>query len=862
MTIAPGTFLGSYEILAPLGAGGMGEVFRARDTRIGRDVAIKVLPAAMTGDANGLRRFEQEARAAGGLNHPNLVTIHEFGLHEAAPFIVMELLEGETLRAAIGLGDANGTARLPVRKVIDYAAQVANGLAAAHDKGIVHRDLKPENIFVTSDGRVKILDFGLAKLAAHVDADTTETRTQKRNTEPGTVMGTADYMSPEQVRGQQVDHRSDIFSFGSILYEMLIGRRPFRGDCAADTMSAILHKDPPEVTPSRPNAPPAIERIARHCMEKNPSQRFQSAQDLAFDLATCSLESTGERPVMNRRRSSFVIGALALLMMVGAIGMAVGRRSVKPAERTKRAETLSFHQVTFRRGNIMHARFGPDGQTIYYGAALEGGGGQVYSSRADASEMHALGIMGDVVAVSPSGELAVIIKKHQPNVPNGTGTLATVPAGGGTPRELVSDTAAADWSPDGSDLAVMRFGRDGGQLGIEWPIGHQIAALKDANENLRISPDGHQVAFTEPNSGGSYIRVVDRSGREIAKVGPFVGGSNSFTWTRDSRAFIVAMNSSHGDTALLRCGLKSDCTSLSSAPRQITVHDIAADGRLLIEEGTSRDTLQIIDTHTGDQRDLSWLGGTVVAGISADGDALLIWEDGTAGAPQPGVYYRKTDGSPPVRLGDGYPLALSDDSNWVLAADRQRGAKLSLVPTGPGSSRTFAPPWSSVLSARFLPNGNRAIVVALDPTRVARAYELDLTTGVIRSAAPSLTGVARAVVSTNGKQLAVRTRQGTYVVEIAGRAATPIGGLTLNDVPISWSDDGRTLYIVPRTEVPPSIYRFDPATGRRNLVRRLVPADPSGVMNVGSVFMTSDGRTIAYSTFRAESSSLFIADSK
>src|SRR5256712_2463494 len=291
MTLAAGTHLGPYEILAPLGAGGMGEVYRARDTRLGRDVAVKVLPSTFSADADRLHRFEQEACAAGALNHPNILIVHDVGTHDGAPYVVSELLEGETLRQRIS------GAALAQRRAIDYALGIAHGLAAAHVKGIVHRDLKPENIFITKDGRVKILDFGIAKLTqAEGSPSQTDIPTRRVNTDPGVVMGTAGYMSPEQVRGQAVDHRSDIFSFGAILYEMLSGRRAFHGESAADTMSAILKEDPPDLSDTNQNISPALERLVNHCLEKNPEARFHSAQDLAFALEAIS----GASPVSSQ----------------------------------------------------------------------------------------------------------------------------------------------------------------------------------------------------------------------------------------------------------------------------------------------------------------------------------------------------------------------------------------------------------------------------------------------------------------------------------------------------------------------------------------------------------------------------------
>ncbi len=283
MTLASGTKLGPYEILAPLGAGGMGEVYRAKDPRLGRDVAIKVLPAALSSDPDRLRRFEQEARAAGVLNHPNLTAVYDVGTHEGAPYVVSELLEGETLRGRLAGG------AFTARKALGHALQIANGLAAAHEKGIVHRDLKPENIFVTPDGRVKILDFGLAKLTeAPGSTSQTNLPTAIPNTEPGVVLGTLGYMAPEQVRGKPADARSDIFSFGAILYEMLSGKRAFHGDSAADTMSAILLKDPPDLSATNQSVSPGLGRVVHHCLEKSPEQRFQSARDLAFDLESLS----------------------------------------------------------------------------------------------------------------------------------------------------------------------------------------------------------------------------------------------------------------------------------------------------------------------------------------------------------------------------------------------------------------------------------------------------------------------------------------------------------------------------------------------------------------------------------------------
>src|SRR6266498_267147 len=328
MAIEVGKSLGNYKVVSAIGAGGMGEVYRARDTKLGRDVAIKVLPASLSESAERLNRFEQEAQAAGALNHPNILVIHHIGIHDGAPYIVSELLEGETLRERMG------GAALPQRKAIDYALQIAKGLAAAHEKGIVHRDIKPDNIFITHDGRVKILDFGLAKLTSATDGNQSQTEvpTRKVNTDPGTVMGTMGYMSPEQLKGQAADHRSDIFSFGAILYEMLSGKRAFRGDSMAETMSAILREDPPDLSETNKTVSPALERLVRHCLEKNPEERFHSASDLAFAIESLSgaTTSSGQTetkaaalPALGpRTRERIAWGAGTVVLLVAALAFA------------------------------------------------------------------------------------------------------------------------------------------------------------------------------------------------------------------------------------------------------------------------------------------------------------------------------------------------------------------------------------------------------------------------------------------------------------------------------------------------------------------------------------------------------------
>jgi hypothetical protein len=507
MRLTAGNRLGTCEILAPLGAGGMGEVYRARDTVLGREVAVKVLPSGFAADPDRLRRFTQEAQAAAALNHPNILAIYHVGDQDGAPYIVSELLEGETLRDQLRAGS------LPVRRAVDVAMQVANGLASAHDKGIVHRDLKPENLFVTTDGRVKILDFGLAKLTRPEDsAPEGQHATVTAGTGAGMVLGTVGYMSPEQVRAQPVDARTDIFSLGAILYEMVSGKRAFQGDTPADTMSAILREEPPPLNAASAVVPPALERVVRHCLEKNPYERFQSARDLKFDLSEISpssASSSGQIPGASARPSSSTFGRTALLTTGAALLAAVAAAAGWWAHAPAAPRQPTFQRLTFRRGIVSTARFAPDGKTIVYGAAWEGAPLETFVVTADSPESRPLGVpRSDVHAVSASSELALSLRTGH-SLPPEAGILARAPLlGGAAPREVMSKVEFADWGPDGTMAVTLDTG-----LGdrLEYPIGTPLYEAPGPVHQIRVSPDGAWVAFQELVRGKSAIAVIDRT---------------------------------------------------------------------------------------------------------------------------------------------------------------------------------------------------------------------------------------------------------------------------------------------------------------------------------------------------------------
>ena len=513
MPLLSGTRLGPYEVLAPLGAGGMGEVYRARDDRLGREVAVKVLAPGTSGDADRVRRFEQEAKAAGALSHPNLLTVHDTGQHEGQPYIVFELLAGETLRQRLGPGP------LPVARALDYAVQIAQGLAAAHERGIVHRDLKPENLFVNHDGRVKILDFGLAKLRPALDSDGREpdATTASEITAAGTAVGTAGYMSPEQVQGRRADPRSDVFSLGAVLYEMLSGRRAFRGASAVETMAAILKEEPPELAAIRPDISPALDRVVGRCLEKRPEDRFQSARDLAFALeAIRGVEPGPRRPRASRWWAWPAIAGVLAIVLLASWGL---RPRPTPQIAGSTQLTFSGGVAALEMHDVGLGRILTDGSRIYFldGSDLSGNRLRVaYVSKAggavvllDTPFEHTLPL-----ALSPEGDRLLV---RELSHSGSEGPLWITPTHGGAPRRL-GDVVAQDatWSPDGTSLV---FGR-GQKLFRAGSDGEDPRPLVDTPglaHWIRFSPDGRRLRFTTLDTANrrSSLMEVSADGTDL-----------------------------------------------------------------------------------------------------------------------------------------------------------------------------------------------------------------------------------------------------------------------------------------------------------------------------------------------------------
>ena len=569
-----------------------------RDPRLGRDVAIKVLPSSFSADTDRLQRFAQEARAAAALNHPNILAIFDIGDDRGSPFVGSELLEGETLRERLRSGP------LSIRRAVDYGLQITRGLAAAHDRGITHRDLKPENLFITNDGHVKILDFGLAKLTRpESSAESGDAPTMQVATEPGLVMSTAGYMSPEQVRGKNADARSDIFALGAIFYEMLSGKRAFHGDSAADVMSAILKEDPPPLSETGRNVPPALERIVNHCLEKNPAQRFQSASDVAFNLEALSdVTATSKAGVSGAKAParSWLRPALAGLLLVAACAGAyfLGTRQ-------HRSFAPSFHRLTYRRGTILAARFSPDGQTIVYGAALEGQPVELFTTRFDSTDSRPLGLgKAELLSVASTGELAVLLQPQASGHAE-TGTLARVSLAGGAPREVLEEIQSADWTPDGSALALVRA--VGGRNTLEFPANRVIYQPHGWVSHVRFSRKGDLLAFADhiPTGDDGRVVVTDTGGRPRA-ISSFYTSVEGVAWSGDGKEVWFAASPGGASRAIYGMSLSGKERLVLHVPGTLTLQDIARDGRLLLTEDNSQMQVMALPRGETTEKNLSW----------------------------------------------------------------------------------------------------------------------------------------------------------------------------------------------------------------------------------------------------------------
>jgi len=842
-----GRRLGGYEVIAPLGAGGMGEVYRARDSRLHREVALKLLPGGGPGDPARLARFAQEARAASALNHPNIVTVHDVGSEDGTPYLVMELVEGKTLRELM-------SSPLPLRRLLELASQIAEGVGKAHAAGIVHRDLKPENVMVTRDGLVKVLDFGLAKLASPETGDASGLTTIDA-TRPGTVLGTVGYMSPEQASAQPADFRSDQFALGSILYELLSGRRAFQRPTAAQTLAAIIQEEPEPLAALAPRTPAPLRWIVERCHAKDPEQRYASTRDLARDLATVrdrlaeTTDGTAAVPAPPRRGDwGRAAGAAALLIAAVAATALLTRRAVeRPLPR--------FQRLTFRRGDVSGARFAPDEKTVVYDASVEGRPAEIFTLRLESPESRPLGLpRSELLSVSSSGELAIFQE----------GTLQRVSLGGGAPRPWLGDVVAADWSPDGKQLAVVKGGRR-----LEFPPGTVLFRSERVLRMVRVSPSGRRLAVSEDNGayGDVAFYVLDGQGRQIAASKGWAFGI-SLAWAGDDELWFSTAEA--GFVAKLwRMDLSGRVRQVAGVPGTIDIRDISRSGKVLLTRDTP--SSHVAGLFPGDtrERDVSWLDFSHLDDISADGSTVLFNEEGEAGGRSGAVYIRKTDGGAAVRLGEGWGTRLSPDGSWVLARTKfAGGGDLVLLPTGAGETRTLsvAPLTEAQLgAAEWFPDGKRIAFTAAEKGRRARCWTVEVAGGPPRPITPEgIVGYRRhPSVSPDGRAL--------LVTDARDEKATPppvalfsleMGALRRLD---RWQEldggarfrsDGTALlghvhdgdYVALNNPAPVAtrLVRYRLADGATETYAQITLPDPAGVWSSPEPLPAADGTHYAY----------------
>ena len=859
MPFSTGTKLGPYEIQSLIGAGGMGEVYRARDTRLSRIVAIKILPESLAFDPDRLGRFQDEARILSSLNHPNLMAIHDVGSQEGIHFLVSEFLEGQTLRERLEAGP------LPQRRVNEYSLQMARGLAAAHEKGIVHRDLKPENIFILADERIKILDFGLAKQVANAAADGDQTLTSVDRTSAGTVLGTAGYMSPEQVRGEPLDHRSDIFNFGAILYEMISGKRAFHGDSGIEVMNSILKEEAPDLADSGVQVPLGLKRIAQRCLEKKPQARFQSASDLAFaldSLSSAGSSTTSLRALKDtsKTRSRILLTvSLAAALAAGAIATLLLNHpaTIHP----------TFTQITFRQEYLRRARFAPDGRTVVYDGTSDGKPTELFSTRTDTAESQALNIHASILSISSTGELAVLLNPDFVVKWTPIGRLARVPLGGGSSRELLDQVIDADWNPDGSSLAVSR--KVGNHVQLEFPPGKVLYQNDGYISDLRFSPAGDEIAFFDHSTYGDdrdIVTLVDLHGHRKALTGEF-SSVQGLAWVPDGREIWFTAADGSEPRSLRSVNLNGKQRMLLSSPSVLHFQDISKSGYVLINSDTMRDQQVFAETRSGQVRDFSFFPFENIAAISDDSRTFLL-NAYVSGPNSDYNLYTQTAGagSSPVLIGQGTAMGFSPNGEWALALDPIHLERLRIIPTGVGESSTInAPPGLRYIVATWMPDSKHILVVASAAGHAPATYVQDVTGGAARQItregmyALIIHDVTTSVSPDGQYCLTTDGARHYWLHPMNGGEPKPITGLLEGDLPLQWHNGSQSIFFERRAGLDAiDIYDLNLTTGQQKVWTHFSPTDKTAMVTMRHPLITPDGAQSLYAVQRIYST-LFVA---
>jgi eukaryotic-like serine/threonine-protein kinase len=841
LSLGPGTRLGPYEVVAPLGAGGMGEVWRARDTKLDREAALKFLPPSFAEDPERLARFEREAKVLASLNQPNIAAIYGFHEHDGYRFLAMELVPGEDLAERLKRGP------IPVAEAVGIARQIAEALEVAHEQGVVHRDLKPANVKITPDGKAKVLDFGLAKaLESSVasgparDAAMSPTITSL-GTVAGVILGTAAYMSPEQARGRSVDKRADIWAFGAVLYEMLAGKLAFDGDTISDTMAAVLTREPDwNAIPA--NVPPRVRELMERCLRKDAKERLRDIGDARIQLGEAAAggpsPTTGQSPKVPSPKRWLPIILGAAVVVAAIVGTLLGRRSVH-------ADLPTYQQLTYARGYVHSARFTPDGQTVVYGAAFEGRPLALFSTRAGSADSRPFDLPGaDIAGISKDGQMALLLGRHHYGSWLRVGTLAQASLAGGTPREILEQVFDADISPDGKQFAVVVV--DGDDQVLQFPIGKEIFRTRGWIGAVRIAPDGKRVAFVDHRVWGDDLgqaKLVEADGK-VVTLSDENQFSQGLTWSPDgSEVWFTAWIDGAGGT-IWKVKPGGPARAVLTIPSGLRIEDIAADGRILLMVDEARATLAGQLAGDAGERIYSWWTDDSATAIASDG-SIYAGDNGSVVAEGEYLVFFRRGATPPVQLGTGISAGMTPDGKFVFTAHLTgKGSSFTRFPVGPGQPKTIelgdltTEAGAAQRRITFSSDGRRAAFIASKPGAGRAVWMMDGDGGTPRCVSPE--GAYSAVISPDGSKVAVGDpKRGLYVVSDAG-GPVPVAGAPKEDVPLAWSADGRAVLSWDRT-LPPRIYSTALDGGHREVVRELFPADPAGNL-YGWLTLSPDGR--------------------